>query len=89
MRNGTGRNNIVYGGNNTTSGNYLRRTSTGRNDISFININNTSTTINALERISTGINDIRWNNLTFSFFSRNFCFILSFVFENLGCNNEN
>ena len=68
MRNGTGRNNIVYGGNNTTSGNYLRRTSTGRNNISYINIS-TSGTHKLLERISTSLNSIRWNNLTFSFFT--------------------
>ena len=66
MRNGTGRNNILYGGNNTTSGNYLRRTSTNRNDISFINISSNGT-YNILERYSTSRNSIRWNNIAFSF----------------------
>ena len=66
-RNGTGRNNIVWGGSTSTSGNYLRRTSTGRNDISFINISSNGT-YNILNRTSTGINDIQWINTVFSFF---------------------
>ena len=68
MRNGTGRNNIVWGGGNTTKANYLRRTANGRNDISFINVTSNGTH-NILERYNTTRNGIRWNNLSFSFFS--------------------
>ena len=67
MRNGTGRNNIVYGGNNTTSGNYLKRTAdNNRNSIQWYTIS-TSGTHKLLERYNTSRNNIRWNNLTFSF----------------------
>ena len=65
-RNGTGRNNIVWGGNNTTSLNYLRRTGTSRNNISFINISSNGT-YNILERYNTNRDSIRWNNIVFSF----------------------
>ena len=68
MRTGTGRNNIEWGGGSTTSGQYLRRISTGRNDINYINISSNGT-YNILERIDTSINSIRWNNLTFSLFT--------------------
>ena len=68
MRNGTGRNNIVYGGGSGTKGKYLRRTSNGRNDISFIQVSSNGIH-KLLERISTSLNSIRWNNLTFSFFT--------------------
>ena len=68
IRNGTGRNNIIWGGGNTTSGNYLRRTGTSRNNISYVQISSNGTW-NILERTSTGRNNIRWNNLTFNFFS--------------------
>lgn len=68
MRNGTGRNNIAWGGGNTTKANYLRRTASGRNDISFINVTSNGTH-NLLERTDTGRNNIRWNNLAFNFFS--------------------
>lgn len=67
-RNGVGRNNITWGGSTGTAANYLRRTSTGRNDISFLQIS-TSGTWNLLERTANNINDIRWNNITFSFLS--------------------
>lgn len=67
MRNGTGRNNIAWGGGSTTNGQYLRRTGTSRNNIAYITINNTNNTYNILERTSTGRNNIRWDNLTFSF----------------------
>ena len=66
MRNGTGRNNIVWGGGTTTSANYLRRTGTSLNSISFINISSNGT-YNILERYSTSRNSIRWNNIVFSF----------------------
>ena len=58
---------IVYGGGSGTNGQYLRRTSTGRNDISFIQISSNGT-YNILERYSTSRNSIRWNNVSFSFF---------------------
>ena len=66
MRNGTGRNNIVYGGSSSTNGQYLNRTATSLNSIRWLNIS-TSGTWNLLERTSTGRNNIRWNNLSFSF----------------------
>ena len=65
-RNGTGRNNIAWGGGTTTSGNYLRRTGTSRNSIGFLNIS-TSGAHNLLERYNTTRNGIRWNNIVFSF----------------------
>ena len=66
MRNGNGRNNIVFGGSSNTNGNYLRRTNNGRNDISFLNISSNGT-YNLLERYNTTRNGIRWNNIVFSF----------------------
>ena len=65
-RNGTGRNNIAWGGSNTTSGNYLRRTGTSRNSISFIQISSNGTW-NILERYNNARNGIRWNNIVFGF----------------------
>ena len=65
-RNGTGRNNILYGGNNTTSLNYLRRTGTSRNSIQWYTISSNGT-YNILERYNTSRNSIRWNNIVFSF----------------------
>ena len=65
-RNGTGRNSISFGGNNTTSLNYLRRTSTGRNNIQWYTISSNGT-YNILERYNTSRNGIRWNNIVFSF----------------------
>ena len=65
-RTGTGRNNIAWGGSNTTAGNYLRRTGTGRNSISFIQIS-TSGTWNILNRTASGRNNISWINTTFNF----------------------
>ena len=65
-RNGTGRNNIVWGGGTTTSLNYLRRTGTSRNSIQWYTIS-TSGTYNILNRISSGRNNIQWKNTTFSF----------------------
>ena len=65
-RNGTGRNNIAWGEGTTTSGNYLRRTGTSRNSISFIQIS-TNGTWNILNRTSSGRNNIQWKNTTFSF----------------------
>ena len=67
-RTGAGRNSIAWGGGTTTSANYLRRTDTSRNDISFINISSNGT-YNILERYSTSRNSIRWNNIVFSFFT--------------------
>lgn len=68
MRTGTGRNNIAWGGGNTTSGQYLKRTANGRNNISYVSISSNGTH-NLLERYNTTRNGIRWNNLSFSFFS--------------------
>ena len=65
-RNGTGRNNVAWGGGTTTAATYLRRTSSGRNNISYINIS-TSGTHNLLNRTSTGRNNIAWKNTTFNF----------------------
>ena len=65
-RNGTGRNNIAWGGGTTTSGNYLRRTGTSRNSISFIQISSNGTW-NILNRINSGRNNIAWQNTTFNF----------------------
>lgn len=67
-RNGTGRNNVAWGGSISTAANYLRRTGTGKNDIAYLNIS-TSGTWNLLERTASGINSIRWKNITFSFLS--------------------
>ena len=64
-RNGTGRNNIAWGGSTSTAATYLRRTSTGRNDISYISISSNGT-YNILNRTSTGRNNISWINTTFS-----------------------
>ena len=65
-RMGNNRNNIEWYSSTNTSGQYLQRTSTNRNDISFINISSNGT-YNLLNRISNGINDIQWKNTTFSF----------------------
>ena len=65
-RNGTGRNNIAWGGGTTTSGKYLRRTGTSRNSISFIQISSNGTW-NILNRTSSGRNNIQWKNTTFNF----------------------
>ena len=67
-RNGTGRNNVAWGGSTSTAANYLRRTGTSRNNIAYLNIS-TSGTWNLLERTASSINSIRWNNITFSFLS--------------------
>ena len=67
-RNGTGRNNIAWGGGNTTKANYLRRTANGRNNISFINVTSNGTH-KLMERTASGRNNIRWNNITFNFFN--------------------
>ena len=65
-RNGNGRNNIVWGGNNTTSLNYLRRIGTSRNNIQWNTISSNGT-YNILERTSSGRNNIQWKNTTFNF----------------------
>ena len=65
-RTGAGRNNIAWGGGTSSAATYLRRISTGRNDISYISIS-TSGTYNILNRTSTGRNNIAWQNTTFSF----------------------
>ena len=65
-RNGTGRNNIVWGGGTTTSLNYLRRTGTSINSIQWYTIS-TSGTYNILNRISSGRNNIQWKNTVFNF----------------------
>ena len=65
-RNGTGRNNIAWGGGNTTTGNYLRRTGTGRNNIAYLQISSNGTW-NILNRTASGRNNIAWKNTTFTF----------------------
>ena len=69
MRNGTGRNNIVYGRGSSTKGKYFKRTGTSRNNVQWIDISSNGTH-NLLERTATSINSIRWNNLSFSFFTQ-------------------
>ena len=66
-RTGTGRNNIVWDGNTSTVGNYLRRTGTGRNNIQFYIIPQSNDTYNILNRTGTGRNNITWQNTTFTF----------------------
>ena len=66
IRSGTSRNSISFGGSNTTSNNYLRRTNSGRNNIQWYTISNNGT-YNILERYNTTRNGIRWNNIVFSF----------------------
>ena len=66
IRTGTSRNSISFGGSNTTSNNYLRRMSTGRNNIQWYTIS-TNGTYNILERYNNTRNGIRWNNIVFSF----------------------
>ena len=66
IRTGTSRNSISFGGSNTTSNNYLRRTSTGRNNIQWYTISSNGT-YNILERYNTTRNGIRWNNIVFNF----------------------
>ena len=65
-RNGTGRTNIAWGGGNSIAANYLRRTSIGRNDISFLQISSNGTH-NILNRTNTGRNNVQWINTVFSF----------------------
>ena len=65
-RTGNGRNNIAWGGSTSTAATYLRRISTGRNDISYISISSNGT-YNILNRTSTGRNNISWINTTFNF----------------------
>lgn len=64
-RTGTGRNNISWGGNTSTVGNYLRRTGTGRNNIQFYVIPQSNATYNILNRTGTGRNNITWQNYIF------------------------
>ena len=65
-RTGNGRNNIAWGGSTSTAATYLRRTSIGRNDISYINISSNGT-YNILNRTGTGRNNISWINTIFNF----------------------
>ena len=66
IRTGTSRNSISYGGSNTTSNNYLRRTNSGRNNIQWYTISSNGT-YNLLERYNNTRNGIRWNNIVFNF----------------------
>ena len=66
IRTGISRNSISFGGSNTTSNNYLRRTNSGRNNIQWYTISSNGT-YNLLERYNTTRNGIRWNNIVFSF----------------------
>ena len=82
-RTGTSRNNIEWYSSTNSSGQYLQRISTNRNDISFIQISSNGT-YNLLNRISNGINDIQWKNTTFSF-SGNLTKVGSLIQELLNC----
>lgn len=66
IRNGNNRNNITYGGGINVEANYLKRTSTGRNDIAYENIND-NVTRKVLERTGTTKNNIKWSDVDFSF----------------------
>lgn len=71
MRIGEGRNDIEFGGSNSTKGNYLTRNGNGRTDINFENISTGGISYNLLYRYNTKLNDISWYPVLFSFFSLN------------------